>query len=150
MATSTIPATLDSLIAALRIRPGLANVVVHDGTPISDEGTPYVAIGYAEGEMAESVSARQEPATLGNLRRSETYDIECQACAWNGSTDMQSARDAAFAIFAEVEDALREDGTIGGNVIFADIGTYSVRQAQTTSGALVVIDFTVAVKITRI
>jgi hypothetical protein len=149
VATSTIPATLDSLIAALRARPGLVNVVVHDGTPISDEGTDYIAVGWSD-EDATSVNARQEPATLGNLRRAETYDINCQVCSWNGSTDMQSARDAAFAMFAEVEDALRTDGTIAGNVIFADIGAYTVRQAQTTGGALVTIDFAIAVKITRI
>lgn len=149
MATSTIPATLDSLIAALRARPGLANAVIHDGTPITDEGTDYIAIGWSD-EDATSVSARQEPATLGNLRRSETYDINCQACAWNGSTDMKLARDTAFALFAEVEDALRTDGTIAGNVIFADIGAYTVRQVQTTGGALVTIDFAIAVKITRI
>jgi hypothetical protein len=149
VATSTIPATLDSLIAALRARPGLVNAVVHDGTPITDEGTDYVAIGWSD-EDSSSVTARQEPATLGNLRRSETYDINCQACAWDGSTDMAVARTTAFALFAEVEDALREDGTIAGNVIFADIGNYTVRQVQTTGGALVAIDFSIAVKITRI
>ena len=149
MATSTIPATLDSLIAALRARPGLSNYVVHDGTPITDEGTDYIAVGWSDEESA-SVTASQEPATLGNLRRAETYSINCQACAWNGSTDMKSARDVAFAIFAEVEDCLRADGTIAGNVIFADIGSYNVRQIQTTGGALVTVDFSIAVKITRI
>lgn len=149
MATSTIPATLDSLIAALRARPGLVNAVVHDGTPITDEGTDYIAIGWSD-EDSSSVTARQESATLGNLRRSETYDINCQACAWDGGTDMKVARDTAFALFAEVEDALRTDGTITGNVIFADIGSYTVRQVQTTGGALVAIDFSIAVKITRI
>ena len=149
MATSTIPATLDALVAALRARPALVDTVVHDGTPITEEGTQYVAVGWSD-EDTSSVSGRQEPATLGNLRRAETYDINCQACAWDGSTEMKVARDRAFAIFAEVEDALRADGTIGGNVIFADIGSYTVRQVQTTGGALVTIDFTIAVKITRI
>lgn len=149
MATSTIPATIDGLVAALQARPDLAGAVVHDGMPMSDDGVDYIAVGWSD-EDATAVDAQQEPATLGNLRRSETYNIKCQVCAWTGDTTMASARDAAFALFAVVEDTLRADGTIAGNVIFADIGSYSLRQIQSTSGAVVLLDFAVAIKITRI
>ena len=149
MATSTIPATIDALITAVRARAELTNAIVHDGSPLTDDGVNYVAIGYTEND-GPAVNAQQDPAALGNLRRSETYTIECQACAWDGGTDMKVARDAVFSLFAGVENALRADGTITGRVIFADIGSYSLRQYQTTNGVVALIDFVVTVKITRI
>lgn len=152
MTTSTIPAAIDGLLALCAAEATLAGVLIHDGTPMSDEDAEYVAIGYSDvGDgNVESVSARQEPATLGNLRRSETADINCQVCAWSGDTDMKAVRDRAFELFGGVETAVRSDGTLGGAVIFADIGSYSIRQLQTTTGALVLINFTVVIKITRI
>lgn len=148
MATSSISNALAGLITILKASSGLRGVDIIDGQPTTNTPKDYVAVGYAESGAA--ISGGQEPATLGNLRRSETYDIACQVSAWNGNTDMATVRDRAFTLFGSVETAVRNDATLDGAVIFADIGTIDVSQYQTEQGAVVDIDFTVAVKIVRI
>lgn len=148
MATSTISNALAGLIAILRASSGLRGIEIIDGQPTTNTPKDFVAVGYSENGAA--ISGGQEPATLGNLRRSETYDIACQVSAWTGSTDIVAVRERAFTLFAAVETAVRNDATLNGAVIFSDIGSIDVSQYQTEQGAVVDIDFTVAVKIVRI
>lgn len=148
MATSTIPAAIDGLIAVLSASSSLSGIKIFDGQPTIDTPKDFVAVAFTD--EGQAVSGRQEPAGLGNLRRSETYEITCMVSAWNGSTVTKKVRDRAFALFAAVETAIRAGGTLNGSVTFADIAQIGVAQYQTEQGAVVDITFTVAVKITRI
>lgn len=148
MATSTIPAAIDGLIAVLAASPDLKSVKIIDGQPTTETPKDFVAVAYAED--GDAVSGMQEPASLGNLRRSETYEITCMVSAWNGGTVMKSVRDRAFEIFGAVETAVRAGGTLDGSVTFADISRIGLSQYQTEQGAVADIMFSVAVKITRI
>lgn len=149
MATSTIPAAIDGLIDIIAAESSLAGIAIIDGQPTTELPPDYIAIGFAD-EAGEAIVGRQDPATLGNLRRSEVYTIACEISAWTGSTVMKTVRDRAFYILAGVENAVRADGTLHGSVIFGDFGEIQVAQVQTAQGAVVVIRFTIAVKITRI
>lgn len=149
MATSSIPAAIDGLLGLLRASSALRNVEIIDGEPTTNTPKEFIAVAFAE-DGGEVVSGQQAPATLGNLRRSESFDIACFVSAWNGGTVMKTVRDRAFALYAAVEDAVRTGGTLGGSVIFADISQESFAQYQTEQGAVADISFTVAVKINRI
>ena len=63
---------------------------------------------------------------------------------------MQAARTRVFALFAEVEAALRADGTLGGAVLFASITQTGYYQSQDDFGANATIEFTVTVSLSRI
>ena len=149
MATSTIPAAIDGLIDRIAAESSLSGITIIDGQPTTELPPDYIAIGFAD-EAGEAIVGRQDPASLGHLRRSEVYTIACEISAWTGSTVMKTVRDRAFYILAGVENAVRADGTLHGSVIFGDFGEIQVAQVQTAQGAVVVIRFTIAVKITRI
>lgn len=150
MATSTIPAAIDGLIDIIAKESTLSGIAIIDGQPTVELPPDYIAIGFAD-DAGEAISGRQDPASLGNLRRSEIYTIACEISAWNGATVMKTVRDRAFYLMAGVEKAVRADGTLSGSVIFADFGeSIGVAQVQTAQGAVVVIRFTISVKITRI
>jgi hypothetical protein len=150
MSASTIPAAIDGLIAALKTNTQLSSVQVIDGQPTTDLPGDYVLIGFGD-DSGASVSGTQTPASLGNLRRSEQYTINCEVSAWQGSTNMKIVRDRAFQILASVEDVVRSNATFGGAVMFADFGqNIDLNQIQTAQGAVAVIKFTISIKITRI
>lgn len=148
MATSTIPAAIDGLITVLSASTALTGVLILDGPPGPNTPKDYVAVGYAED--GGSVQGQQAPAGLGNLRRSETYDISCQLSSWKGGKDLPSVRARAFELLAAVEDAIRAGATLNGAVIFADITTIAFDQYQTEQGPVATIDFAVTVQAARI
>ena len=150
MSTSTIPAAIDGLIAALKSNTHLSSVQVIDGQPTTDLPGDYILIGFGD-DTGASVTGSQVPASLGNLRRAETYTINCEISAWQGSTNMKIVRDRAFYILAAVEDVVRSNATLNAAVMFADFGqNIDLNQIQTTQGAVAVIKFTISIKITRI
>ena len=149
MATSSIPAAIDGLLGLLRASADLRGVEIIDGEPTTNTPKEFIAVAFAE-DGGEVVSGMQVVATIGNLRRSETFDISCFVSAWTGSTATKVVRDRAFDLYAAVENAVRAGGTLGGSVIFADISQESFAQYQTDQGAVADIAFTVAVKINRI
>jgi len=150
MATSSIPAAIDGVLALLAASTALTGVQIIDGQPTIDVPLDFIAVGYAE-EASDSITGKQDPQTLGNLRRSEVYSISCEISSWTGATTMKTVRDRAFLLMAGVESAIRADGTLNGSVIFADFGgSIAVAQVQTVQGAVVTIRFTIEVKINRI
>ena len=148
MATSTIPAAIDGLIKVLKSTTGLRNLTIFDGQPTNNTPKDYICVGWLDEGAA--IIGTQTPASLGNLRRSETYDINCLASTFNGGTDMRVARDRAFLIFGIIEDAVRDNATLNGAVMFAEITNFNVTQMQTAEGATVDIEFSVSVSINRI
>lgn len=144
VATSTVPAFINALLTALAAPVAAVDGALHDGPPISDEHTDYVAVGYAENGPA--VEASQQAETLRN-GRTEEYTVVCQVVAASGDNDMKATRVRAFALFAVVETVLRADWTVTGATTFAEVASYSLTQIQSTDGAVAVIDFTLAVRI---
>ena len=150
MATSTIPAALDGILAGLRGAAALTGITIFDGQPTTDDDPDFIAIGFGD-DISPAVSGKQEPAALGNLRRSETYDINCEVSSWLGDSVTKTVRDRAFTNLAAIENVIRNDGTLAAAVTFGDFGgNIQVLQVQTNQGAVCSIRFTLSVKITRI
>lgn len=146
MATTTIPAFIAAFVSALGSPISALGAKVHDGPPLGDEHMNYVAVGYSE-DTGAAVDAQQQAITLQNGRE-ESYDVACQACALSGDNSMATARAAALALFAAVETVLRGDWRVSNTVTFAEVGSYRLSQYQTDRGAVSVVDFAVAVRIT--
>jgi hypothetical protein len=153
MATSTIPAAIDGLLAlcnAQAVTGGtLADVFVYDGPPKEDPSEQrQLYIGHSE-EVSGTVYAvegTQEFLSMGGPRK-ETFAIRCSAVARSGDTVIKTERDRAFSIMAAVENLIRQnvvgaDMTLGGAVLMSNVsGDVKVVQLQTTNGAYVQVTF---------
>lgn len=118
MATSTIPAAIDGLLALVQVQKDAATKLV-DGFPrFAITNVDLIAVG---GKTAPVADGRQETAALGNRRREETYDLRVTCSSSRGGTDQKAVRDRAFALMAVVEGAVRADVTLGGAVRVAQV-----------------------------
>jgi len=151
VATSTIAAATDALVAIIRAASSVDDSAIFDGPPITDEPDDFICVGALPGDGGgEAISGVQTSETLGNARRSEVYAIQCYISCYKGDTDMSARRSHAFALFAEIESAIRSNGTLTNTVLFAEIGSTGVMQEQAPDGIVVTLSFSVAVQLSRI
>lgn len=118
MATSSIPAAIDWLVANIRALPECAApVTVHDGWPVGSAQTG-VAIGVRPVQQEGSTRSEQTFAQLGANMEWEEYDIPIQVAAYVGGAEeaAKTARDAAFVIYNAVLNLIRTTAgrTLGG------------------------------------
>lgn len=113
--TSTIPAFRAALLTQLQARPALAEVLVTDGNPPAP-AKEYIALG--------ATIFEQEWSHLGKYARNERYRQVVMISVLFAGTDTQvQAAARAFVLYAEVEDELRDDPTLGlDNLIGAQVG----------------------------
>lgn len=150
MATSAVPAAVDALLAILRAAPALAGVRVVDGPPgVNFTEKDRVYVGWAEG-ADQAAEIQQSFANAGARRRNEDAVISCYAESRGGDKDMRLRRNRVFELLATVENALRgtdaapEAPTLNGAVLWSEVTTGSLVQAQTENGAYAGLGFTVA------
>ncbi|MGW0805950.1 hypothetical protein [Nonomuraea sp. NPDC002799] len=152
-ATSRVPAAIDNLMALLAAAPALAGVKVIDGPLVTNDPLKEaVYVGYdgaADGE-GQAVEFTQTWAAIGQRAKGETFTLTCAVAVWRGGTKVRPVRVRAFELLAAVEDAVREDPSLGlpppTVVAFA---SGSLMQSQRNSGMECRIPFQVAVQ-TRI
>lgn len=121
MSASSIPAVIDALVSVLSARAALQapDVLISDGTPSRALAqTRLIQIG---GHGEPTVTGDQHPAELGGMRREEDYTVRLYCSAETGGAVQKTSRDQAFALLAEVENALRTDATLGAVVRYAEI-----------------------------
>ena len=108
-AVSTLPAFCDAIVAALKLRAGLAGVNVYSG-PVDDlsAGQEAIVLG------VEMISAENEYPQMPMLEAWEQFDVT----GWTwvskpgaGETVIKTARDRAFAILEELVDYLASVNT---------------------------------------
>jgi hypothetical protein len=146
--TSRIPAVIDALVSTFAA--ALPNVQVFDGPWITVPDSDYLTVGWTP--AFETATGQQTWAGLGNKARDEQIDVPCYCDSFSGATTVSDRRNAAFAMFAAAETAIRNDPTLGGvipNPGWAQIGTYNDRTEQTEAGVEVGVVFHVLVQ-TRI
>jgi len=132
--TSTIPNLLNTLQERLAARSGLAGVQIVSA-PLGPQSTALESIQF--GGVVES---EQTVASLGNRRRTESYQVHgiiWIAKSGAGEQTIRAARDRAYELFAELEDELRADHTVGGTVIRGEIGENALDQGLSEQGARV-------------
>lgn len=148
MATSAIPDLIDALVALART--ALPDTLVFDGIGATDDPGDFLMIGVEDPDIegaAFSADVKQDWAAMGpNAPRDEEGDITCVALAWvgeSGSDGQKAARDAAYAITAALEAALRVDVTLGlPTLLWTGFGTTSqLSQAQGAGGSSALIVF---------
>lgn len=133
MATSSIPAAIDYLVAQTRALPECADpVTVHDGFP-AGSGNPAVAIGVVPHEAGDT-SDEVVHAQLGAQMEREYYDIPCEVVAWVGGGEeaVKTARDAAFTIYNAIVTRVRQDRTLGGALHSGAAIVTTMRMEQTS------------------
>ncbi len=131
MATSSIPAAIDYLVATAKALPNLPAGTVSDGFPVG-AADPAFAIGiipFDDGDTQNEVVYAQ----LGAGMEWEEYEIPCEIAAGSGGGEeaAKTARDAAFAIFDAFVTAVRQDRTLGGALRSAPALVTRVRVEQT-------------------
>jgi hypothetical protein len=107
-----LPASIDALVTMFTG----AGINTIDGPKISGDYSNAVWIGYdGDGESTDfrSATIEQQWAGLGQRVRNERFDIQCSAYAIDGDGSVKSARDAVFALVAQVESTLRGNPSLG-------------------------------------
>lgn len=141
--TSTIPAVLDALKALLDARATTALDGVEVWTAPSGDPIPHECIQFF------GTDGDQQWAALGNRRRRETYTITGAIFIIRlgaGQDKAKEARDRAYAILAELEDALRVAPTLGlPDRVEVQLATNNLDQGPQDNGRYAAIPFTLAV-----
>lgn len=150
MATSAAPAAIDALLTILGAAPGLAEARVIDGPPgVNFTERLRIYVGYSP-SSDQAAEIQQSFASAGARRRDEDGLIPCYAEARGGDKDMRLRRNQVYDLLATVENALRgtdaapEAPTLNGAVLWSEVTTGSLVQAQTENGAYAGLGFTVA------
>ena len=143
--TSRIPAVISALVSTFTT--AMPTATVYDGQWLTTPDGDYLTVGWTpNGE--QPTGHQQWDASLGNKARGEEIDIPCYVDSYSGDTDTATRRNAAFALLAAAENALRADLTLGGAVPqpgYAELGSYELHQEQTEAGLAVGVIFHVLV-----
>lgn len=148
MATSVVPALIDALIAAADT--ALPDTLVSDGFGVTDDPGDFLMIGVEDPDTEQSAfsaDTKQEWATADRSGvRNEVGEITCAALSWNGDGNQKAARDAVYAITAELEDALRATPALGlSGLLWTSFGTSTqFSQAHDATGAVAMLVFRIA------
>lgn len=139
--TSTVPAVLDALKALLDPRAGLAGVTVT--TAPSGEPVPMESI------QLFGTAGDQEWAAIGNRRRRESYTIRGGIFIIKGgagSAVWDAARERAYALLAELEDAIRVMPTLGlADRVIVQLARADLDQGAQDNGRWAALDLDLAV-----
>ena len=142
---STVPAAIGALVATFTAAPGLAGVQVSDGPALGDVAmTGLLTVGYSDNsDMAASAQTTAEG--FGGSPNRESYEVYCSASAFTGDDDQAVTRNQAFALYAAACDAVLADPTLGGAVLRAMPGDFTLHQSATTRGRATTVQFAIAV-----
>lgn len=151
--TSRIPAATDALTAALTAAIGDTTNVV-DGPPLdwdelslaqdSVNEKAFLFVG-AVPDSDLSATGTQDFNAAGAVSRDEQFMIYCTAFVWDGDQDVKTRRDDAFALIAQCEQAIRNDPTLAGAILYSRLaGVTGSFQRQTEDGSECTVTFAVA------
>jgi hypothetical protein len=147
--SSSVPAAIAALVAALRASPllGAVGVPVRDGPELTTaSSTEAVAVGYTGDQNQAAVTGTATPEGLAVLPDRERYAVICAAEVIDpGGTNLPASRARAYALHAACGAAIAADHTLGGTVLRASLGMGSLVQQQAQNGALARVVFPVTV-----
>ena len=137
MATSTVPVVLNAIVVALDANASLDNVQVSYGHPGRDLEREAVWLAGTDNDAGW--------AMLGARKRDETYSLLGAVFAHSVSGTQKQATDRAFVLFGVVEDVLRANVTVSGNVIQAEVKPRQYTPGQDDEGRYAIIEFSIDV-----
>lgn len=155
MTTTRVAATIDYLVAAFKAsnRLGSADpaVIIYDGPEVSNAASGnelWVGINDPMVENLNAATSNQAWVGLGARNRDENFSIGLVAVSWYGGGVFKIPRDAVYSTMAAVEDLVRADANLGGNVLYVDPGVtqHALKQNMTDRGAIVQVAFRINCK----
>jgi hypothetical protein len=142
MSASSIPTVLDALRAGVASRPAMSRVQVATAYMLADTAPQAVVF--------HTVTGDQTPMGMSSLSREENYTISGSCfCLAPGAdeTAIKKARDGAFALIAEVEGWVNDNGTVSGTCLNAEMGeSIECKQGAEPDGRWTEVTFTIEVK----
>lgn len=134
---SSVPAALTALVTTLDA--GL-DVRVLDTTVVSDAATrETVNVGYQSPDQP-AVEAQNTPEGYGGSPDRELYTVNCAVRVLKAK-DIVTARARAFELFGQAGALIKADPRLGGAVMRASVGVWSMLPQAGQGGALVEILF---------
>jgi hypothetical protein len=122
-------------------------VVVRDGPVVTaDPALEAVAVGYVGDQNQDVVTGSASPEGLGGGQDRERYAVTCTVEVLDADGDIAAARVRAYQLHAACGAAIGVDRRLGGAVLIASVGIGSLRQQQTTGGALARVSFPVNIE----
>ena len=136
MASTTWPAAVDAIIAALR---NDLTVPVFDGADddgFGDQLRAFVVVGASVLDDGYAGSFTQEYHDLGpTATRDDAGTIGCVVVAQSGDQAIKPLRDAAFDALADVEATLRADVGLGvSSALRIELGSGQISQGRSEDG----------------
>jgi hypothetical protein len=145
--STAYPTMIDKIITALGSASSLTGVRVFDGAEV-DESYPSdaIAVGH-DGSLGDSEmqvgNIRNTPLDFTDVHE-ESGTINCSLWAQNGATTFKALRLRAFALLSAVDTVIRTDPTFAGTCFYSWLESNTVAYRQTTVGAAVVLNFSIA------
>ena len=130
-----------ALVTLLSNRTGLAGVQIGYGMPPGALQREHMLLGI--------VDASQEYRAIGTTRKFEDYTVTLHIGVVREGTNQQAADERALALLAQVEAALRDDPTVSGTVLTAEIGRYRMEPlaSETTRECRITLDINTRARI---
>lgn len=147
--TSAVPAIIDAVIALARANTG---ATVYDGRGVSNEPGDYLMVGVddAEKRVQRAVNNAQSWPYAGSQTRQENGEVFCTARSGVGDAGdegTKAARDAVYAVVADLENALKAQKDVGIDAFACEV-TFGSRseltQSQDNTGAWAALTFRLA------
>lgn len=138
--SSTVPAVLDALVAA--VAAALPGVQVIDGPPGVELAADTVMIGFTGVPGAAAVTEARTRQQYASSPDTESYDVACLVSSWpGGDTSTKDARDRAYALVDGMASAVTD--RLGGLVKRARLSAATLVPEMTTDGAMATVTVTV-------
>lgn len=144
---SSLPTVLPALVARFRFAPELEGVKVYDGAALSgSRPAAALTVGWMGEGDATAAEGQNTRDGLAADRSRESYTVHCRLEVLNGGGDIIKTRDRLFQLFNGCGAALAADPLLGGAVMSVQLGAWSLSQAQSTAGALLILVFGIDVE----
>lgn len=135
------PQAITRIVARFKAADALGSAEVRDGPSIVNREAPEVlAAGWSGGEDDADADGNFTAEGYGPADR-EHYSVHCAASVLNGDGDIAAARTRAFALSSSAMAAVSADHTLGGLVLRAMPGGWSLRQQQADFGMIATVFF---------
>jgi hypothetical protein len=149
--SDTVLDTLEALVSACLVETQagrtLEGVSISDGAAVTsaDQGN-RLFIGMTVDDPTLAIEASDIGENLPGVVESESFAILCVAEAWSGETSDQTTRRARASQTYRAVRALLRPNTTGitlgvQQLASARVGSWSMRQSQTSKGLVVTIEF---------
>jgi len=142
---SRVPHVLDALVTLWRGVPELADIVQDGPLPLDSPDLEVLSVGYDGNEDGTTAEGSFLPEGLGGRPDREQFTVTCLIVVVDGASNATAARARAYELFSIAAEALAVDRTLGGLVLRAYVGDYTLRQLQDQTGAKARLEFRVAV-----